>query len=248
MAKLGVNIDHVATVRQARYRGVHDGMRPEPDIVAAALACQRAGASGITVHLREDRRHIQEPDVWAVQKAARLPLNLEMAVTPAMVRFALRLKPDEVCLVPENRQEVTTEGGLNVARELKKIRAAVRQLSKKKILVSAFIDPDIRQVVAAFAAGCPCVELHTGAYANATTKAGKARELRRQRDAALVARALGMRVNAGHGLHYNNLAAYLRAVPFVHTLNIGHAIVSQAIFTGLQQAVRQMLTVIRKAK
>lgn len=238
--RLGVNVDHVATVRQARYRdAAHAGMVPEPCPVEAALVCERAGAHGITVHLREDRRHVQEADVFRLKEVLRVPLNLEMAVTGAMVGLARRLKPAEVCLVPENRAEVTTEGGLEVAGQLQRVGGAVEELAEEGIAVSLFIDPDVRQVEAAREVGAPFIELHTGRYANAPCE-GRARELGVLRVAAERAHEIGLRVNAGHGLNYENVGAFL-ATPHVETLNIGHAIVSRSIFVGMEQAVREML-------
>jgi pyridoxine 5-phosphate synthase len=245
MAQLGVNVDHVATLRQARYREAVKGLTPEPDPIAAAALCEKAGAHGITVHLREDRRHIQEPDVKTLRRTVKTRLNLELAVTPGMLRHALKLKPDEACLVPESRQEVTTEGGLNVTAQRRKIREAVRQLSEAGIVVSLFIDPEPAQIEAAQAVGAPCIELHTGAYANAVGARAVARELKRHRLATDLARADGIQVNAGHGLHYTNVRRYLETLPDVHTLNIGHSILSRALFTGLDQAVRDMLQLIR---
>ncbi len=248
MIELGLNIDHIATLREARYRGWKRGLPPEPNVVSAALLAVRAGAGQITVHLREDRRHIQDADVRDLRKALRVPLNLEMAATPAMSAYALRLKPAEVCLVPENRQEVTTEGGLDVAGDLPRLRKVARQLHAATIKVSAFIDPDIHQVDAAHAAGVQVVELHTGAYANATSTAARNRELRRQGRAAARAEALGLQVNAGHGLHYLNVREYIEDVPHLHTLNIGHAIVSRALLVGLDHAVAEMLDLLQVPK
>jgi pyridoxine 5-phosphate synthase len=245
MIELGLNIDHVATLREARYRGWKRGLPPEPGVVQAALLAERAGAAQITVHLREDRRHIQEADVRELRRVLRVPLNLEMAATPAMAAYALKIKPAEICLVPENRQEVTTEGGLEVAGDLPRLRRVTRPLHAAKIRISAFIDPETRQVEAAHRAGAQVVELHTGAYANATTAAARNRELRRQGRAAAQAHALGLQVNAGHGLHYTNVREYIEDVPHLHTLNIGHAIVSRAIFVGLDRAVAEMLALLR---
>jgi pyridoxine 5-phosphate synthase len=244
MPELGLNIDHIATLREARYRNWKSGLRPEPDVIEAARIAEQAGAHAITVHLREDRRHIQEADVKALARAISIPLNLEMAATPAMVKQALRHKPEEVCLVPENRLEITTEGGLDVAGDLARIKAVVKKLVAAKILVSAFIDADLKQVDAAHRAGARVVELHTGAYANATTRKARRAELSRHARAAVHADGLGMRVNAGHGLHYSNVREYIEDVPDLHTLNIGHAIISRAVFAGLDRAVREMLDLI----
>jgi pyridoxine 5-phosphate synthase len=240
MLQLGLNIDHVATLREARYRGWKTGLPPEPNVVEAARIAEHAGADSITVHLREDRRHIQEADVRDISRAVLIPLNLEMAATPAMVRQALRFKPEEVCLVPESREEVTTEGGLDVASDTKRLKSIVTKLHSAKIEVSAFIDADLKQVDAAHRVGAQVVELHTGAYANATTRKARQKELARHVRAVVHAQQAGLRINAGHGLHYSNVREYIEDVPHLHTLNIGHAIVSRAIFVGLEQAVREM--------
>ena len=244
MPELGLNIDHIATLREARYRNWKTGLRPEPDVLEAARIAEKAGAHAITVHLREDRRHIQEADVKAISRALSVPLNLEMAATPGMVVQALKVKPEEVCLVPENRQEVTTEGGLEVAGDLARIRGVVRKLVAAKIEVSAFIDADPKQVEASHRAGAQVIELHTGHYANATTLKARRVELSRHAHAAALAEQLGLRVNAGHGLHYGNVREYIEDVPHLHTLNIGHAIISRAVFVGLDRAVREMLDLL----
>jgi pyridoxine 5-phosphate synthase len=238
MAQLNVNIDHVATVRQAR-RAV------EPDPVWAAVECELAGAAGITMHLREDRRHIQPRDVELVRQTVAIKLNLEMALTDAMVRFALRLKPDQVTLVPERRQELTTEGGLDCARIQRRLTAAVKRLHRVGILVSSFIAPDLTQVEASAHAGCDAVELHTGAYANARTDRRLQRclaDLEHARDAALNRRLI---VHAGHGLNYRNIAPVAR-LAHLQDFNIGHSIVARSIFVGIRQAVREMLDLIEK--
>ncbi len=246
MPKLGVNIDHVATLRQARYREAGAGHPlAEPSPLQAALAALDAGAHSITVHLREDRRHIQEQDVLDLKKSIQAPLNLEMALSEAMAEFAVKLKPADVCLVPENRREVTTEGGLNVLERFEAIKDIAHQLGKAGVTVSLFIDPELEQVRASGKAGAPCVELHTGAYSNALDASCKGRELQRLKQAAELAHSLGLQVNAGHGLNYNNLIPFL-ATPHLDTLNIGHAIVSRAVFTGMNQAVRDMLALMRK--
>ena len=248
MPYLGVNVDHIATLRQARYR--HDPASPlaEPDPVALARIAAKSGASGITVHLREDRRHIQDLDVRRLRKEikGRTSLNLEMAVTPAMVAYALALRPDEVCLVPENRQEVTTEGGLDLTGQEKRVAAAVKQLSAAGIVVSLFIDPDTEQIEAAKRIGASCIELHTGAYANALTAKQAKAELARQKKAAELAHSLKLQVNAGHGLNYENITPFLKAVPHLHTLNIGHSIISRALETGLAEAVKRMFSLLHK--
>jgi pyridoxine 5-phosphate synthase len=240
MPQLGLNIDHVATLREARYRGWKKGLAPEPNVVEAARIAEHAGAHSITVHLREDRRHIQEADVRELSRAVRIPLNLEMAATLAMTKQALKFEPEEVCLVPEGRDEITTEGGLDVLNDMTRIRSVVRKLHSAKIEVSVFIDPDLKQVDAAHRIGAQTIELHTGAYANATTRRDVRKELVRQARAASHANNIGLRVNAGHGLHYSNVREYIEDVPHLHTLNIGHAIISRALFVGLEQAIREM--------
>ena len=241
MLKLGVNIDHVATVREARYRGLTNG---EPDPVAAALQCEAAGAHGITAHLREDRRHIQDRDVWKLRESIKTRLNLEMANAPEIVEIALKLKPAVVCLVPEHRHEVTTEGGLDVAGNLASISDTCLCMKDAGIEVSLFIAPDLAQVVASAKSGAQFVELHTGQFAEHFAD-GRAREkeLNRLITAATEAHRLGLLVNAGHGLNYENLAA-LHRVPHLVELNIGHSIVSRAIFTGIDRAVKDMLAVM----
>lgn len=238
MLKLGVNIDHVATVREARYRGLAAG---EPDPIAAALQCEAAGAHGITAHLREDRRHIQDRDVWKLREVIKTRLNLEMANAPEIVEIALKLKPDIVCLVPERRQEVTTEGGLDVAGNLAALGETCRRMTDAGIEVSLFIAPDLKQVAASAKAGAQFIELHTGQFAEHFGEEGaRERELQRLITAATEAHALGLQVNAGHGLNYENLAT-LHRVPHLVELNIGHSIVSRAIFTGIERAVKDML-------
>ena len=228
---LGVNIDHVATVRQARL-----AERPSP--LEAALLAQEGGAWGITAHLREDRRHIQDRDIEAL--VARVHrLNMEMAVTPEMLEIAVRVRPHSCCLVPEKRAELTTEGGLDVAGQLEKIREAVARLKGAGIVVSCFIDPEEPQLAAAAAAGADYVELHTGTYSNAAGEA-RAAELERLKLAAEFAHAAGLRVNAGHGIDYENIAEIL-TVPHLCELNIGHSIVWRAIMVGMVQAVREMV-------
>lgn len=241
MILLGVNIDHAATLRQARYReaGQAAGGPVEPDPVALALLAERAGADGITVHLREDRRHIQEADVWRLRETIATRLNLEMAVTPAMTALALKVKPDSVCLVPENRREVTTEGGLDAAGARERVRDCVAEMAAAGIAVSLFIDPDERQIDTAAEVGAPWVELHTGAYAHAYYGPGRPAELQRLRVGAVRAKELGLTVNAGHGINYVNIAE-VREIPHLHELNIGHSILSRALATGLEEAVREM--------
>jgi pyridoxine 5-phosphate synthase len=241
MLKLGVNIDHVATLREARYRLREHG---EPDPVAAALLCESAGAHGITAHLREDRRHVQDRDVWQLRKVIKTRLNLEMANSAEILAIALKLKPDIVCLVPERRHEVTTEGGLDVAASLPALTEARRKLNDAGIEVSLFIAPDGAQIEAAARTGAQFIELHTGAFAEAFhDERHRESELGRLIAGAKQARALGLHVNAGHGLNYQNLA-WLKRVPHLVELNIGHSIVSRAISVGLKSAVQEMLALM----
>ncbi len=237
---LGVNIDHVATLRQAR------GTRyPEP--VQAALVAEEAGADGITLHLREDRRHIQERDVTLLKEVLQTRMNLEMAVTEEMLAIAERIRPQDCCLVPERREELTTEGGLDVCSQEARIREACQRLVAAGCRVSLFIDAEPRQIEAAVRCGAPCVEIHTGHYADAPTPAERDCELERIREAARLAAAAGLQVNAGHGLHYHNVMA-VAALPEIRELNIGHAIVARALFSGLAQAVREMKRLMREAR
>jgi pyridoxine 5-phosphate synthase len=238
MLKLGVNIDHVATVREARYRGRGWG---EPDPVTAALTCEAAGAHGITAHLREDRRHIQDRDVWKLREVIRTRLNLEMANSPEIEAIALKLKPDIVCLVPERRQEVTTEGGLDVVSNLASLTETRKRLNADGIEVSLFITPDPNQIEAAGQTGSQFIELHTGRFSETFDDAQSLEtELQRLISAAKQAHRLGLAVNAGHGLNYHNLAM-LHRVPHLVELNIGHSIVSRAVTVGMERAVREML-------
>jgi pyridoxine 5-phosphate synthase len=242
MLKLGVNIDHVATLREARYRGREGG---EPSPVEAALLCEAAGAHGITAHLREDRRHIQDRDVWKLREAIMTRLNLEMANTPEIVAIAQRLKPNIICLVPERRQEVTTEGGLDVAGNLAAITETRQRMNDAGIEVSLFIAPDPAQIEAAARTGSQFIELHTGAFAEAFPQEPRRQaELDRLITGAKQAHALGLRVNAGHGLNYQNLSS-LHRVPHLVELNIGHSIISRSVTTGLQTAVREMLGLMK---
>ena len=244
MLKLGVNIDHAATLREARYRGRDHG---EPDPVEAALICERAGAHGITAHLREDRRHIQDRDVWKLRDVIHTRLNLEMANAPEIAAIALKLKPDIVCLVPERRQEVTTEGGLDVAGQLRALTNTREKMNDAGIDVSLFIAPDSKQIEAAARTGSQFIELHTGAFAeNFQRERDRARELRRLVNAAKRAHSLGLRVNAGHGLNYINVTVLLQNVPHLVELNIGHSIISRSVFVGLSKAVKDMLLRMRK--
>jgi pyridoxine 5-phosphate synthase len=237
MVKLGVNIDHVATVRQAR-RTI------EPDPVAAALLCELAGAHSITVHLREDRRHIQDRDVEILRRVVRTRLNLEMAVAEEIIACAERVKPDNSCLVPEKREELTTEGGLDIAGNEEKVRAAVARLQKAGIIVSLFIDPDEVQIKAAANVGADFIELHTGAYAEARGGQAKKEELNKLIEGGRLATDVGLRVNAGHGLTYQNVRPIL-SIPSLEELNIGHSIISLAVLVGMERAVGDMLRLMR---
>jgi len=263
MLKLGVNIDHVATLREARYRGRGFG---EPDPVEAARICEAAGAHGITAHLREDRRHIQDRDVWKLREIVKTRLNLEMAIAPEIIAIALKLKPDIVCIVPERRLEVTTEGGLDVVANEKAIADTRRKMNDAGIEVSLFIAPDEKQIEASARTGSQFVELHTGAFAEEffrssqrelaqTSKISQSRltstatiqgkdELQRLISGARQAHALGLKVNAGHGLNYANLPA-LHRVPHLVELNIGHSIISRAVSVGLEKAVQEMLRLMK---
>lgn len=236
---LGVNIDHIATLRQAR------GTRyPEP--VQAALLAEQAGAEGITVHLREDRRHIQDRDVELLAQVLQTRMNLEMAATEEMLAIARRIGPAHCCLVPEKREELTTEGGLDVAGNEQWIQRCCQQLGEAGIQVSLFIDADRAQIEAAQRCGAPAIEIHTGHYADAADSATQARELARVREAVALGQAAGLIVNAGHGLHYHNTQA-IAAIPGIHELNIGHAIIARAVLTGLDEAVRTMRALISEA-
>jgi pyridoxine 5-phosphate synthase len=238
MLKLGVNIDHVATLREARYRGRGFG---EPDPVAAARICEAAGCHGITAHLREDRRHIQDRDVWKLRKVVQTRLNLEMADAPEIIAIALKLKPDIVCIVPERRLEVTTEGGLDVIAAEKSLTQTRKKMNDAGIEVSLFIAPDEKQIEASARVGSQFIELHTGQFAESFSDEKKCEtELQRLISGAKQAHALGLKVNAGHGLNYENLPK-LFAVPHLVELNIGHSIVSRAVAVGLGTAVKEML-------
>lgn len=232
MIKLGVNIDHIATLREARKTW-------DPEPVFAAVLCELAGADGITVHLREDRRHIQDRDVELLRKIIKTKLNLEMSVSPEIVGIALNIKPDQATLVPEKRQEVTTEGGLDAAGSFSKIKKVVETLMRKKITVSLFIDPEKKQIDAAQKTGADAIEIHTGRYANAKDEKTRKRELAQIAAAAEYAHKKGLVVNAGHGLNYINVADIVK-IKSIKELNIGHSIISRAVFVGLPQAVREM--------
>ena len=239
MTKLAINVDHVATIREAR--GIN-----EPDPVAAAAICELAGASGIVVHLREDRRHMQDRDIYLLRQTVKTRLNLEMGANKEIVKIALDLKPDIVTLVPENRQELTTEGGLDVISQKKKIAKVIEKMTKKGIPVSIFSDPDSQQLKAAKDVGATFVELHTGRYCEASSDAALEQEFQLLAAAAEEAYQLGLRVCAGHGLDYQNTAS-IAALETIEELSIGHAIISRAVFTGLDQAVKEMIAIINQA-
>ena len=239
MIRLGVNIDHVATLRQTRATRF-------PDPVQAAIEAEQAGADAITLHLREDRRHIQERDVELLNSVLQTRMNLEMAVTEEMVAYAVRLRPEECCLVPERRQELTTEGGLDVVTHAKKISAACARLAEAGVRVSLFVDAEAAQIDAALRSGAPVIEIHTGRYADAPDAAERGEELARIELGVQQGLNLGLQVNAGHGLNYHNVQA-IAAIPGIAELNIGHAIVARAVFAGLQEAVREMKRLMREA-
>lgn len=239
MIQLGVNIDHVASLRQAR------GTR-YPDPVQAAMEVEQAGADAVTMHLREDRRHVQQRDVELVQQTMQTRLNLEMAVTADMLALALHLRPEDCCLVPERREELTTEGGLDVLGQESRVAEACTALAEAGVRVSLFIDADPAQLEAAKRTGAPAIEIHTGHFADAGTARERHAELTRIQQAVRQGQDLGLQVNAGHGLHYHNVQE-IAAIPGVAELNIGHSIVARALFTGLQQAVREMKALMREA-
>lgn len=237
--KLGLNIDHVATLRQTR------GAR-YPNLVRAALICEEAGADAITLHLREDRRHIQDADVDILRGMLQTRMNLECAVTDEMIDNALRVKPHDICLVPERREELTTEGGLDVVRYFDAVKAASERCAEAGIRVSLFIDPEQKQIDAARRTGAPVIELHTGRYADADSVPERDAELERIRAAAEYAHAYGLQVNAGHGLNYHNVQPVV-AIPYIVELNIGHAIIAESVFIGLEAAVRKMKALLSPA-
>ncbi len=237
---LGVNIDHIATLRQARGTKY-------PDPIQAALVAEEAGAAGITLHLREDRRHIQDRDVIMLRDILQTKMNLEMAVTEDMIAFAEKIKPQDCCLVPESREELTTEGGLDVLGQKQKMKDACARLADAGVIVSLFIDADEKQIEAAAEVGAPVIEIHTGHYADAKNSEEAERELKRILDAADVGVKYGLQVNAGHGLHYHNVAPIAALLP-VRELNIGHAIIARAAFTGLTEAVREMKVLMEDAR
>ena len=238
--RLGVNVDHVATLRQARYAGMPESKNAEPDPVAAAALCERAGASGIVAHLRSDRRHIQDRDIDRLRQNIMTKLNLEMGNTPEIVDVALRIVPDEVCLVPEKREEVTTEGGLDVAANRKELEPTIKRLQSAGIRVSLFVDPTLEQIDAAHELAVEMVELHTGKLANAFSEKIQKQELENLQAAAKAAHELKLQVNAGHGINYTNIEL-IHKIPHLTELNIGHSIVSRAVIVGLEDAVREML-------
>jgi pyridoxine 5-phosphate synthase len=238
--RLGVNVDHVATIRQARGTAY-------PDPVQAGLLAARAGADSITVHLREDRRHIQEHDVVRMIRRTPVPVNLEMALTPAMIRMACRTRPRYCCLVPERREELTTEGGLDVAARVKNVAQACAKLARAGIEVSLFVDPSPRQLAASLRTGAPALEIHTGAYAEARSAAARRAELARIRAFARAAHAAGLEVHAGHGLNLDNVAP-VAAIAEIVELNIGHSIVARALYVGFPAAVREMRDAMRRAR
>ena len=239
MIRLGVNVDHVATVRQARRAEV-------PDPVAAALLAEKAGADGITIHLREDRRHIQERDVERLREQAATKINLEMAVTPAMVAYAEKIRPHDACFVPEKREELTTEGGLDIVAHKIKMKDAVKKLQDRGIHVSLFIDPMQTQIETAKEVGADAIEIHTGAYCN-VAMAARQRELAAIADAAALARRLGLEVHAGHGLDYGNVLPIAK-IPEIVELNIGHSIIARAVIVGISQAVTEMKDLLNRVR
>lgn len=239
LLELGVNIDHIANIRQARFT-------PYPDLLEAVTLVERAGAQAITMHLREDRRHIQDADIYAVRKHMRTRLNFEMAATEEMTAIALDVQPEDVCLVPEKREELTTEGGLDVIGQFDRIKKVSERLGQAGIRVSLFIEPDIEHIRRVPEIAAPVIELHTGTYANRSGDA-QLRELERIQQAAEFAHGLGIKVNAGHGLDYVNTTA-IAAIPQMRELNIGHAMVARAVFVGIEQATREMLALMAAAR
>ena len=242
--RLGVNIDHVATLRQARYATMPESKNAEPDPILAASICERAGAAGLVAHLRADRRHIQERDVERLRQSLMTKLNLEMGNTEQIIDIALRIVPDEVCLVPEKREEVTTEGGLDVIAQRKDLEPTIKRLQLAGIRVSLFIDPTLEQVDAAAELGVEMVELHTGKLANAFTEKIQKEELEQLRAAARAASESHLQVNAGHGINYKNIKL-IHEVPSLSELNIGHSIISRAMWVGLETAVKEMLSAMK---
>jgi pyridoxine 5-phosphate synthase len=240
---LGVNIDHIATLRQARYATMPESKNAEPDPVLAASICERAGAHGITAHLRSDRRHVQDRDMERLRSSIMTKLNFEMGNTPEILDIAIKTRPEEICLVPEKRDEVTTEGGLDVVANKRELGITVQRLHAVGIRVSLFIDPETEQVDAAAELGVDMIELHTGRLANAFTENIERQELSRLRTCAEAGAELGLQINAGHGINYKNIAL-IHEIPHLNELNIGHAIISRAVFSGLENAVREMLALM----
>jgi pyridoxine 5-phosphate synthase len=245
--RLGVNIDHVATLRQARYATMPESKNAEPDPILAASICERAGAQGIVAHLRTDRRHIQDRDIQRLRESLMTKLNLEMGNTPEILDVALRIVPDEVCLVPEKREEVTTEGGLDVVGQGKELEATIKRLHTAGIRVSLFVDPTLEQIDAAAELGVEMVELHTGRLSNAFSDKIQQQELKNLQQAAKAASELKLQVNAGHGINYSNISL-IHQVAHLTELNIGHAIISRAVIVGLDNAVREMLEAMKDYK
>src|SRR5256884_1876331 len=243
--RLGVNVDNVATLRQARYATMPESKNAEPDLLVAARICERAGAGGIVAHLRSDRRHVQERDIERLRQNIMTKLNLEMGNTEEIVDVALRIKPEEVCLVPEKREEVTTEGGLDVTAQRKELEPTIRRLQAAGIRVSLFIDPTLAQVDAAAELGVEMVELHTGGLANAFTEKIQKEELEQLRAAARAASESNLQVNARHGINYKNIEL-VSEIPCLTELNIGHSIISRAMWVGLEAAVKEMLAAMAK--
>ena len=237
MLKLGINIDHVATLRQARGTKY-------PSVVEAALRAEQAGADSITLHLREDRRHMQDEDIFAIRPLLQTKMNLELAATDEMIAIASRVKPQDVCIVPERREERTTEGGLNVKESYDHLHRATQTLTQQGSRVSLFIAPDLRDIDLAKKMGAPVIEIHTGRYADAENEVTKQKELKRVKEAAAHALSLGLIVNAGHGLHYHNVNL-IAEIPGIEELNIGHAIVAHALFVGWDNAIREMKLLLR---
>src|SRR6202171_1210597 len=247
MLRLGVNIDHVATLRQARYAKMPESKNAEPDPLMAASICERAGAKGIVVHLRSDRRHMQDRDIERLRENIMTKLNLEMGNTPEILDVALRIVPDEVCLVPEKREEVTTEGGLDVLTQRAELEPTIKRLQTSGIRVSLFVDPTLEQIDAAHELGVEMVELHTGKLANAFSEKIEKQELENLQAAAKAASELKLQVNAGHGINYTNIVL-VHKIPHLTELNIGHSIISRAVFVGLETAVREMLVAMEEYK
>ena len=245
--RLGVNVDHIATLRQARYATMPDSKNAEPDPVALAAMCERAGAGGIVAHLRTDRRHMQDRDIDRLRQNIMTKLNLEMGNTPEIVDIALRIVPDEVCLVPEKREEVTTEGGLDVVTQRKELEPTIKRLQTAGIRVSLFVDPTLEQIDASHELGVEMVELHTGRLANAFSEKIEKQELENLQAAAKAASELKLQVNAGHGINYTNIAL-IHQIPHLTELNIGHSIVSRALFVGIENAVKELLAAMSDYK